>query len=215
MNLIIPGVWVDTHQGEAVVLAIEPHHHRLGPPAHITSDDGTCQCACESDACADAQLVIYRYEARRGASGEGPLIWVLSSDLSHRITFLRGADLVSACVQALTGPYGEGPRIPPYPPAVIPAGPTSKVRATEDEVFDLERRVSDMTWNIMPDSRQYDVRDAAVAQLFSDWFAWEKNNLSNRLQEVGWTLEEYHDATMLDMARFYEELTGEGSAISV
>lgn len=113
---IVPGAWVDTRHGKAVCIAVEPHRHRVGPPEHLVGPDGICHCACESDACKDAVVVLYRYRARRYThdadgriNGQEPKdIWVANGDLSTAVRFLRPPTRFTARVLRLKGAYGEG-----------------------------------------------------------------------------------------------------------
>lgn len=53
--------------------------------------------------------VAFRYEARRGSSGEGPALWVLNGVPMAECTFLRPIDRISRYVLTLQGPYGTPP----------------------------------------------------------------------------------------------------------
>ena len=206
---LVPGVWVNTRFGPAVAIEVGPHRHRVGPPAHL-DEGGVCHCACESDECADAAHVYYRYKAHR-PNRPDVAIWVVNGDLTagcgeDNVTFLREADDVSTHVLTLTGPYGEGPILPPRPPAVVPPGPTAAVRATFEEVSKFGSDLWMASFEQRPNVFNYDIGDADVARILDEWFVWEEETRRARLSELGWTVEEYDDASGASLRAYIESM---------
>lgn len=204
---IVPGAWVNTCWGPAVAIEIAPHKHRIGPPAHLVGADGICHCACENDECKDASNVTYRYQARR--PNEDKDIWVLNGDLTtgpDAVTFLRDADAKSTYVLTLTGPYGEGPILPPLPPEVVPAGPVRATKATFEEVDELFSQVWLDRNRMCPSAEHFDYEATPVFQM---WDTWESETLKARLAEVGWTIDEYDEAQTADLRAYIDSLSAE------
>lgn len=199
---IVPGAWVTTRFGDAVVVEVRPHDHYLvmhePGPGHLDHP-------CEDDRRAGASVVYYRYQVLHSNTDRN--IWVLYGDImagSGAATFLREADDVSAHVLTLTGPYGEGPVLPPRPPAVVPAGP--QIRATLEEVEKIAFDLRVGGFEQRPITFNYDEGDAAVLDIFKEWDEWEEDVWRDRLSEVCWTVEDFDAAMEADLQAYIESL---------
>jgi hypothetical protein len=180
---IVPGAWVETRFGEAVVVSVSESQH-----------------------------ASYRYHAHRcvyddegkAVGQEEKGIWVLNGDYVEYLTFLREPDDASRHVLTLTGPYGEGPSLPPSPPPVVPAGEVRAERASQVEAMEIGTDVFIACIAQRP-CMTYEDEDAA-ALVGMEWDAWERETLRARLREVGWTLEEYDAATQAEHEAYLASL---------
>ena len=213
---IIPGAWVATPHGEAVVVAVEPHEHVR---EEFIDADGICHCACETDACEGALHVLYRYKAHRykyDAEGnniglEDTAIWVLNGSLTDgcgdfNVTFLRESDEESAHVLSLTGPYGEGPILPARPPDAPMVGPVNEVQAPFADVDAHISVVRFVCWEKRPGWAAGDAMGDAELAIFAEWDAWGEEVERAALAELGWTLDAYRAKEDEQTAEFYRAL---------